>query len=192
MSRSKQGNTTKLGSAVRASLLILLVVLFWFIGRATTHHPSRAYLAPDFALRDLDGNRVQLSDFRGKAVVLNFWATWCAPCRREIPWFIDLQKEYGPKGLQILGVSMDDGAREQVAAFATRIGMDYPVLLDDGHAGSEYEATEELPTTYYISRDGRVVAFVKGVIRKSEVERNIQEILAQPVTAGRPNPASPR
>ena len=81
---------------------------------------SKSTPAPDFTLESLDGNNLRLSDFRGKAVLLNFWATWCAPCKIEMPWFVDFQKEYGEQGLQIVGVAMDDSSKEDIAKFAMR------------------------------------------------------------------------
>lgn len=164
----------------RAALGVLSLVLLLFATRIRTLRPSHPFPAPDFTLRDLHGNPVRLSSFRGKGVVLNFWATWCAPCRREIPWFIQLQKQYGPRGLQVIGISMDDGGSKAVEQFAEKNGMDYPILLDDGHVSSQYGAGEILPTTYYISRDGRVLAFVKGVLGKDQVEANIEETLRRP------------
>ncbi|HEY2470899.1 MAG TPA: TlpA disulfide reductase family protein [Terracidiphilus sp.] len=162
---------------LRSVAIALCAILLLFVNRPTTHRPSHPYPAPDFELTNLNGDRVRLSDFRGKAVVLNFWATWCAPCRREIPWFIEFQKEYGPQGVQIIGVSMDEDERDAIPTFIRRTGIDYPVLLGDNHVSSLYGGLEVLPTTYYISPHGNVVALVNGVISKAEVERDIKEAL---------------
>src|SRR5262245_27852736 len=87
-------------------------------------------IAPDFELKTLAGRKVKLSDFRGKVVVLNFWATYCGPCRVEMPWLVDLYKQYRSRGLEVVGVSMDDeGAQKQVADFVREIGVPYPILL---------------------------------------------------------------
>src|SRR6516162_3786104 len=88
----------------------------------------RGKVAPDFDLVSLDGERVKLSDYRGKAVLLNFWATWCSPCKVEMPWFVDLQKKYGTDGLVILGIAMDDTETPKIAQFASEMGVNYPVL----------------------------------------------------------------
>ncbi|MGA8090873.1 MAG: TlpA disulfide reductase family protein [Terracidiphilus sp.] len=162
-------------------MIAVCASLLFFVNRPTTHHLPHPYLAPEFELRDLNGNQVHLSDFRGKAVVLNFWATWCAPCRRELPWFEEFQKEYGPRGLQIVGVSMDDGGIEAIAPFVRRMGIDYVVLLGDSRVSSLYRGLEVLPTTYYISPRGDVVAYVNGVVSKTDVERDIRETLASGV-----------
>lgn len=167
----------KLRSLLRASMIVACALLLFFVNLPTTHHLRQPYLAPEFGLRDLDGNQVHLSDFRGKAVVLNFWATWCAPCRSEIPWFIEFQKEYGPRGLQIIGVSMDDGGREAIIPFIRRTGVNYIILLGDSHVSSLYEGLEVLPTTYYISPHGVVVAFANGLISKTQIDHNIKDLL---------------
>src|SRR5499427_10457868 len=85
--------------------------------------------APDFTLDTLEGQAVKLSDYRGKAVLLNFWATWCGPCKVEMPWFVDLQKQYGSQGLQIIGVAMDDSSTQDIQNFVNEMGVNYPVLL---------------------------------------------------------------
>jgi thiol-disulfide isomerase/thioredoxin len=162
----------------RALLIAVCAALLLMVNRPATQHPSHPFPAPEFALPDLNGNAVQLSSFRGKAVVLDFWASWCAPCRTEIPWFIAFQKEYGPRGLQIIGVSMDDEGRDAIASFVRRMGIDYLVLLGDSKVISPYGGLEVLPTTYYIAPDGNVVALVHGTVSKTEVERNIKEVLA--------------
>src|ERR1700684_383465 len=113
--------------------------------------------APDFTLQSLDGNSMLLSDLRGKAVLLNFWATWCSPCKIEMPWFIELQKQYGARGLQIVGVAMDDSSKEDIAKFAKDMGVNYPVLLGKEEVGDAYGGVPALPETFFIGRDGKIV-----------------------------------
>lgn len=167
---------------IRILLLLLAASALLLVTRVTTLHPAHAYPAADFTLSDLNGNPVHLSALRGKAVVLNFWASWCGPCRAEIPCFNDMQREYGPQGLQVIGVSMDDGGRDEIKRSVQRMNVEYTVLVGDAHVASMYGAEEILPTTYYISRDGKVVALAKGVISKREVESNIKDALAVPRT----------
>ncbi|MHB0970758.1 MAG: TlpA disulfide reductase family protein [Thermoanaerobaculia bacterium] len=139
---------------------------------------SSLQAAPDFALKDLSGRTVRLSDLRGKVVVLNFWATWCPPCRHEIPWFIDLQKKYGPKGLQVVGVSMDSASPADVAEFAKRMGINYTVAMGDSQVAARYGGVRVLPTTFYIGRDGRIIRSVPGLITQSQIEQIVTAALA--------------
>jgi cytochrome c biogenesis protein CcmG/thiol:disulfide interchange protein DsbE len=134
--------------------------------------------APDFRLKDINGNTFSLSDLHGKAVVLNFWATWCPPCKEEIPWFVDLQNKYGSQGLQIVGVSMDEGGKDAVVPFAKEMGINYEVLLGTPEVGDLYGGVNALPTTFYIGRDGKVLEYVPGLIGRREMEENIKAALA--------------
>ena len=139
---------------------------------------STLQTAPDFGLKDLSGRTVRLSDLRGKVVVLNFWATWCPPCRHEIPWFIDLQKKYGPKGLQVVGVSMDSASPADVAEFAKRMGINYTVAMGDSQVAARYGGVRVLPTTFYIGRDGRIIRSVPGLITQNQIEQIVTTALA--------------
>lgn len=140
----------------------------------------RGAIAPDFALTDVaTGKVVRLSDFRGKAVLLNFWATWCPPCKVEIPWFVDLQKQYGSEGLVVLGVAMDDAQQAEIAAFARNMGVNYPILLGTNEVSDTYGGVEALPTTFYIGRDGKIVDRVFGLRSHGEVEEQVKAALAQ-------------
>ena len=135
----------------------------------------RGVQAPDFELATLDGQKVKLSDYRGKAVLLNFWATWCAPCKVEMPWFVDLQKQYGKDGLVILGVAMDDSEPPKIAQFASEMGVNYPVLLGTDKVSEEYGNVEYLPTSFYINRQGKIVGKGTGLLGRGEIEENVQE-----------------
>jgi thiol-disulfide isomerase/thioredoxin len=136
-------------------------------------------LAPDFDLQSLDGKSVKLSDFRGKAVLLNFWATYCGPCRIEMPWFVALQNEYGPQGLQIVGVAMDDASTEDIAKFTRELGVNYPILLGKESVGQSYGGVDVLPTTFFLDRDGKITAREFGLQSRSVFVSNIKKALAQ-------------
>ncbi len=138
-------------------------------------------LAPDFDLASLDGKRVKLSDFRGKAVLLNFWATWCAPCKEEMPWFVDLQKKYASDGLVVVGVAMDDSDASKIAQFTGEMGVNYPVLLGTDKVSDDYGNVDFLPTSFYIDRDGKFVGKGVGLLGRKEVEDNIQKALGSRV-----------
>jgi cytochrome c biogenesis protein CcmG/thiol:disulfide interchange protein DsbE len=159
-------------------------------GKYMDHHrhnkPSSALVgdvrgrpAPDFELATLDGAKVKLSDYRGKAVILNFWATWCGPCRIEMPWFVDLQKEYAKDGLTILGVAMDDSEPQKIAQFASEMGVNYPVLLGTDKVSEAYGNVEYLPTTFYINREGNIVGKSAGLMGKGELEDDAKKALGR-------------
>ena len=134
--------------------------------------------APGFTLKTPEGKTVSLADYKGKAVLLNFWATWCGPCKLEMPWLIDLQKQYESQGFTVLGISEDDGAVKDVSDFASKIGVNYPILLANEKVSKAYGGIDYLPTSYYIGRDGKVVLEVGGIISQSEIAADIQKILA--------------
>src|SRR3979411_890805 len=145
-------------------VVALVVALMLYVGfhmaRRTGSTPriAKSTVAPDFSLESLDGKSVKLSDLRGKAVLLNFWATYCGPCKIEMPWFVELQKEYGPQGFQIVGVAMDDASTEDIAKFAKEMGVNYPILLGKESVGQSYGGVSVLPTTFFLDRDGKVMA----------------------------------
>jgi len=167
---------------VVAGLLILARFQGKFPGghRAPAGVAAKGHEAPDFVLTDLQGHALKLSDLRGKAVVLNFWATWCPPCKEEIPWFVDLQKRYGEQGLQIVGVSMDDdGDQKSVAKFAAENSINYPILLGKENVAAQYGGIDYLPTTFYIDRSGVVLDRVFGQPgTRDEIEQNVKRAIA--------------
>jgi peroxiredoxin len=147
--------------------------------RASMVGDVKGKTAPDFTLKTVDGKSVKLFDLRGKAVLLNFWATWCEPCKVEIPWFVDLQKQYGDKGLEIVGVAMDDNASPQkIEQFAKQLGVNYTILIGNDAVGDLYGGIENLPTTYYVGRDGKIVQRVVGLVGRKDTEEHIKTTLA--------------
>ena len=144
---------------------------------------TKGDVAPDFALQSPEGKTVHLSDFRGKAVLLNFWATWCAPCKIEMPWFVELQKQYGPEGLQIVGVAMDDASPKDIADFAKDMGVNYPVLIGKEAVGDAYGGVQFLPESFYIDRNGKVLDKAFGLKGRGEIEDGIKKIIASTAVA---------
>ena len=136
--------------------------------------------APDFELKSVDGNTVKLSDFRGKVAVLNFWATWCAPCRVETPWLVDLYRQYKEHGLEVIGISMDDGNQEHVADFVKEMGINYTVLMGNHAVGDAYGGLRFLPQTFFIGRDGKIIKHSFGIKSKSDLEEAFKQPLTTP------------
>jgi peroxiredoxin len=140
----------------------------------------RGKRAPEFSLRTVEGKKLSLSDYKGKAVLINFWATWCAPCKIEMPWLVELRTQYAPQGFEILGVSEDDAdtPRSKLAKFGQEQGLNYPLLVGDDAVSRKYGGVEFLPTSYFVGRDGKVVAETAGLVSKAEVEASIKKALA--------------
>ncbi len=135
--------------------------------------------APDFALKSLDGRIVHLSDFHGKAVLVSFWATSWLPCRIEMQWFEQMHNQYGPQGLQVLGIAMDNADRTDIAEFASTLGVDYPILLGKESVGDSYGGVQPLPVTVYVGSDGRVIEKVFGVKGHDEIEDDVKKALSR-------------
>ncbi len=136
-------------------------------------------MAPDFALESLDGRIVHLSDFNGKAVLVSFWATSWLPCRVEMQWFEQMHNQYGPQGLPVLGIAMDNADKKDIAEFASNVGVDYPILLGKESVGDSYGGVEVLPVTVYVGRDGKIVEKVFGVKGHDEIEDDVRKALAR-------------
>jgi peroxiredoxin len=135
--------------------------------------------APGFTLVDLSGKKVSLADYKGHAVVLNFWATWCGPCKLEMPWFEEMYGKYKPQGVVILGLSQDDGMdAADIAKSAKKIGVTYPILQPDEKVSKAYQLADYLPETYYLDKNGVVVEQTVGAHSKDELEADIQKSIA--------------
>jgi thiol-disulfide isomerase/thioredoxin len=129
--------------------------------------------APAWELSDTDGKPVKSSDFDGKVVILDFWATWCPPCKAEIPSFIELQKQYGEKGLVVVGVSLDERGPAVVKSFINQFGMNYPVVMGDAKIVQAFGGIQAIPTTFIIDRRGEIVARHVGFAPKETFEKQI-------------------
>lgn len=135
--------------------------------------------APDFKLKGLDGKPVALSQYRGKVVLLDFWATWCPPCRAEIPGFVDLQKRYGKQGLQVIGLSLDQGDPADVATFVKNNKINYPVAIADQKVSRSYGGIVGIPTTFLIDRHGRIAQKYIGYHDRRAFEKDFKPLLKQ-------------
>lgn len=135
--------------------------------------------APDFALPTLAGDTLRLSAYRGQVVVLNFWATWCPPCREEIPLLVDLQREWESAGLQVVGVSLDEDGFAAVRPFARAMDVNYPMVVDDGTVARRYGGVRALPTTFLIGPTGRVHGYAPGLVTEAMLRPRVETLLAQ-------------
>jgi cytochrome c biogenesis protein CcmG, thiol:disulfide interchange protein DsbE len=164
------------------AVVIVVAIVFYKAARrhtAQTAAPASATshsLAPDFSLTDLDGKPLDLSTYRGKVVLLDFWATWCTPCRAEIPHFIEFQNNYRDQGLQVIGVSMDDDLKP-VGPFYKEYKMNYPVALGNDKLAQAYGGILGLPVTFLIGRDGHIQAKYVGAVEISSIEQGIKSLL---------------
>jgi len=151
--------------------------------------PLKGKLAPAFTLEDLRGRKVALSSYKGKAVLINFWATWCAPCRIETPWIVELRNQYAGQGFEVLGVSTDDldsdnaktlsNEKKEIAAFVDKMHMPYPILLAGDALDHPYGGLDVLPESFFVDRAGKVVAVQFGLTSKADIEGNIRKALTE-------------
>ena len=165
----------------RVRLLALVAVIVWastvlLPAQGKSASPAFPRLAPNFSRIGLAHWKITLSAYRGKVVLLNFWATWCGPCLVEMPAFAHWQKQYGADRFQVIGVSMDDTAAP-VAATVARLQLDYPVLMGDAQLGLAYGGVLGLPVTFLIDRDGRIRAKYQGAADLPRVQAEIHKLL---------------
>ncbi len=134
-------------------------------------------VAPTWSMPDIEGNLVSSAQFKGKVVVLDFWATWCPPCRAEIPGYIELQEKYGKDGLVIIGVSMDRGGPTVVQPFAEKFGINYPLVMGDNDTVAAFGGFNAIPTTFLIDREGNIRDVKTGSEETASYEKKILNVL---------------
>ncbi|HWF09632.1 MAG TPA: redoxin domain-containing protein [Bryobacteraceae bacterium] len=181
---------TILQNPLRLAGIGAVAVLLGLVACSPTQQPvkhvvrdeSQRKQAPDFALKDANGKLVHLADFKGKVVVLDFWATWCNPCMVEIPWFQEFERKYKDRGFEVLGVSMDDDGWKAINPFVAKRKLNYRVVLGDDKTGDQFGGLEALPTTFVIDRNGRIASAHVGLplAGKKDFEDAIQQLLEAP------------
>lgn len=165
-------------------VLILSVILLIpvIISGCTVKEDEARKPAADFSIPDLEGKLVSLSDYKGQIVMINFWATWCSPCREEIPHFVEFQKKYGPEGFTILGLTIDTIDPEEVKEFAIEYKMNYPILYlgkQSKQVQKDYGNFRGIPTSFLIDRDGLIIRKVTGLMEKSFWDKEIRTALKE-------------
>jgi|SRR5689334_2705106 len=183
-------------------VVAVLVAVVYYVDKKTRLQPAAANMtspdsaatdaagkpAPDFAVKDLDGKDITLADYKGKVVLVNFWATWCDPCRVEIPGLIDMQNKYGSKGFTVLGIAMDDEGKSVVAPFLAKerfdvdgqkLPMNYPIVIGNDNVADKFGGLFGYPTSVLISPDGKIVKRVTGIISEDEIAKAIEDLLPQ-------------
>jgi thiol-disulfide isomerase/thioredoxin len=152
----------------------------------SSNQENKPTASPDFTLKDLEDHDVSLSQFKGKVVLVNFWATWCGPCRIEIPWLVELHDKYSARGFTVLGVVMDEEGKSAVAPFVqkerfkvggTSQSVNYPIVLGNNTTADRFGGLVGFPTSVLISKDGRVVKRVDGLVSYDEIDKAIQSQL---------------
>ena len=133
--------------------------------------------APDFMVKDIRGNTFKLSELKGKVVVLDFWATWCQPCKIEIPWFVDMYSRYRSQGLEVVGVAMDDEGAEVVKPFVERYRMNYKVVIGNEKITDLFGGIYGLPTTFIIDREGKIHSRHIGLVSRETLEQAVKKLL---------------
>lgn len=170
------------GPGARCARIAAAILLTFFASGAGRAQPVKSLLnrkAPEFTRRDLNGREVALARLRGKVVLLNFWATWCAPCEAEIPVFSKWQQDYHTRGLWVIGISMDD-SDAPVRKLVALLKPVYPIAMGDAKLGQRYGGVLGLPLTYLIDRNGVVRAQFQGTADLKTMERRVQDLLAKP------------
>lgn len=159
----------------------LLIATGVFVLFVVAHSETKPAKAPDFVLKDLHGNQVKLSNYKGKVVLVNFWATWCPPCRAEIPDFISVYEKYKGRGFTILGISVDNtstpGGQKMVSNFVAKAGITYPVLLSNNTVANDFGGVYAIPASFLIDGKGNIIKKYIGLLEKQRLEADLLPLL---------------
>lgn len=174
---------TRFGLVLASTLFVTVAGVAWAADQPTVRAVLRSTkerkAAPDFKLQDASGRTIQLKDYHGKVVLLDFWATWCHGCKQEIPWFAEFQRTYGAKRFAVIGVSLDEGGWNVLRPFLADAHVPYQMVLGDDATAQRY-GIESMPDTFLIDRNGKVAAaYLAGLVDKDDVEANIKALLSK-------------
>lgn len=154
-----------------------IVIAALMLALAPTRALGQQATAPHLEIKDINGRTLRLSDHRGKVILVNFWATWCPPCRAEMPDLVELQRKYGKQGLQIIGITYPPENKARVRRFARRLKVNYPIALGTRELKARFSSEETLPLTVVINRDGRVTDIISGILLRQEFDEKIKPLL---------------
>lgn len=192
---TKSGLTQKQRSWIYTGIFFAIILLLFVFNNSETlfgsEEPNGPYppnyvpaaqkesvQAPDFSLPTTNGKTLKLSDYKGKVIIVDFWATWCPPCRKGIPDLIELKKKYGSKGLEVIGISVDqENTKADVVPFVKDKGINYPVVYGNGNVAQQYGGIESIPTTFVIDRKGKIVATYVGLTSMAAYENHLKKLL---------------
>jgi len=146
--------------------------------RVDLKEPSTRKIAPAFTLQDSSGKTARLTEYHGRVVLLDFWATWCHGCKEEIPWFAEFDRKYGKQGLAVVGISMDDEGWKVVTPFIKSAGVPYRIVLGDQKTGKDY-GIFNMPAPFLIDGEGRIAAAYSGMVNRNDLEKNISAVLKE-------------
>lgn len=158
---------------IQAIVFVAMTMVFFAPATALRQEVKRVELTR----KDLNGRTIRLSNYRGKVVLINFWATWCPPCRAEMPDLIRLQRKHGKDGLQIIGITYEPEKKALVRKFAGRLKVNYPIILGTPEIKGRFSSDEILPLTVVVDRDGQVVEVIRGILLRKEFDQKIKPLL---------------
>ena len=158
-------------------ILSIAVVFTVFLFTACTAQQEKREKAPNFSLQTQNGKVIELSKLTGKVVLVNFWATWCPPCRAEIPDFIEVYNTYKSKGFEIVGIALDEDGWSKVAPYIEKAKMNYPVVLGSAKVVQQYGGIEAIPTTFIVDKKGYIAGSQVGLLSKELVEQKLKSLL---------------
>jgi thiol-disulfide isomerase/thioredoxin len=163
----------------------------------STAGPSASKNEPQVTFKELDGQDLPIASLKGKVVLVNFWATWCEPCLTEIPWLMEFQQKYGPRGFTVVGVAMDDDGKKAVEPFVQKrqfavngssIMMNYPIAIGNDDIAQKFGGIIGLPTSWLIARDGKIIKQIMGLANHDDLNRTIQNLVQQPAATAMAEP----